>query len=74
MKPTTTARKIDSVTQTVALIGFIGLMVAAILIFYDGGARYLSAPRIHGLKITARWFTRWSLPVAFPQVYYDKLM
>jgi TRAP-type C4-dicarboxylate transport system permease small subunit len=50
MKPTTTARKIDSVTQTVALIGFIGLMVAAILIFYDGGARYLNAPRIHGLK------------------------
>jgi TRAP-type C4-dicarboxylate transport system permease small subunit len=50
MGPTATARRLDRITQTVALIGFAGLVVVAFLIFYDGGARWLNAPRIHGLK------------------------
>ena len=48
--PSTTAQRLDRITQTVALIGFAGLVVVAFLIFYDGGARWLNAPRIHGLK------------------------
>lgn len=50
MAPTATAQKIDRISQAVALIGFAGLVVVAFLIFFDGGARYLNAPRIHGLK------------------------
>ena len=50
MIPTATARRLDRITQALALIGFAGLMAVAFLIFYDGGARYLNAPRIHGLK------------------------
>jgi TRAP-type C4-dicarboxylate transport system permease small subunit len=50
MGPTATARRLDRITQAVALIGFAGLVGVAFLIFYDGGARYLNAPRIHGLK------------------------
>lgn len=45
-----TARALDRVTQTVALIGFSGLVAVALLIFYDGAARWLSAPRIHGFS------------------------
>ena len=50
MEPTATARRLDRITQAVALIGVAGLVAVAFLIFYDGGARYLNAPRIHGLK------------------------
>ena len=50
MEPTAAARRLDRITQAVALIGFAGLVGVAFLIFYDGGARYLNAPRIHGLK------------------------
>ena len=50
MGPTATAQRLDRITQAVALIGFAGLVAVAFLIFYDGGARYLNAPRIHGLK------------------------
>lgn len=48
MTPTETARQLDRITQTVALIGFTGLVFVAFLIFYDGTARYIGAPRIHG--------------------------
>lgn len=40
--------RIDRLTQTVALIGFGGLVAMALLIFYDGAARTLGAPRISG--------------------------
>lgn len=43
-----TARRLDRITQTTALIGFCGLVVMALLIFYDGAARYLWLPRISG--------------------------
>lgn len=45
-----TARRIDRITQTVALIGFAGLVAVAFLIFYDGTARWIGAPRIHGFR------------------------
>ena len=44
------SRKLDSVTQTVAVIGFCGLVLVALLTFYDGAARYLSAPRLSGFS------------------------
>ncbi len=50
MTPSATARRLDRITQTAALIGFAGLVAVSFLIFYDGAARYLNAPRIHGLK------------------------
>lgn len=40
--------RLDRLTQTVAIIGFVGLVVMALLIFYDGAARWLGAPRISG--------------------------
>ncbi|MSU90916.1 TRAP transporter small permease subunit [Rhodobacteraceae bacterium 2CG4] len=42
------ARRIDRLTQTVALTGFAGLVVVALLTFYDGSARYIGVPRISG--------------------------
>ncbi len=44
------ARRLDRLTQTVAIVGFLGLVVMALLIFYDGAARYLGAPRISGFS------------------------
>ncbi len=40
------AKRIDRLTQTTALVGFLGLLVMGLLIFYDGAARYLGVPRI----------------------------
>ena len=40
--------RLDRVTQTVAIIGFCGLVVMALLIFYDGTARWVGLPRISG--------------------------
>jgi len=45
-----TATSLDRITQTVALVGFCGLVVMALLIFYDGTARYLGVPRISGFS------------------------
>lgn len=44
------AQRLDRITQNVAIIAFAGLVVMAILIFYDGTARYLNAPRISGFS------------------------
>lgn len=44
------AHRIDRLTQTVAIIGFLGLVAMALLIFYDGAARYLGVPRISGFS------------------------
>ena len=44
------AARLDRITQTVALIGFCGLVVMALLIFYDGSARYLDLPRVAGFS------------------------
>lgn len=50
MGPSATARHLDRITQTIALIGFAGLVVAAFFIFYDGAARWLGAPRLNGFS------------------------
>ncbi|MEM9551414.1 MAG: TRAP transporter small permease subunit [Pseudomonadota bacterium] len=42
------ASQLDRLTQTVAIVGFCGLVIMALLIFYDGAARTLNAPRISG--------------------------
>lgn len=42
------ARRLDRITRNVALVGFCGLVVMALLITWDGLARYLGAPRISG--------------------------
>jgi TRAP-type C4-dicarboxylate transport system permease small subunit len=44
------ALRLDRVTRTIAMIGFCGLVVMALLIFYDGAARSLDAPRISGFS------------------------
>lgn len=44
------ALRLDRLTQTVALAGFSGLVVVALLTFYDGAARYLGWPRLSGFS------------------------
>jgi len=44
------ARTLDRITRNVALVGFCGLVVMALLITWDGFARYLGAPRISGFS------------------------
>ena len=44
------AQRLDHITQTVAILAFGGLVVMALLIFYDGVARYLNSPRISGFS------------------------
>jgi len=42
------ATRLDLITRSIALIGFGGLVVVAVLTFYDGAARYIGMPRISG--------------------------
>lgn len=42
--------RLDHWTQLIALTGFGGLGLIALLTFYDGGARYLNLPRIAGFS------------------------
>lgn len=44
------AAGLDRVTRNVAIVGFCGLVVMALLITWDGFARYLGAPRISGFS------------------------
>ncbi|MGR3503998.1 TRAP transporter small permease [Pseudaestuariivita sp.] len=44
------ARRLDRITQSVALAGFFGLVCIAFLTFYDGAARYLGIPRLSGFS------------------------
>jgi len=44
------AMTLDRVTRNVAIVGFCGLVVMALLITWDGFARYLNAPRISGFS------------------------
>jgi len=44
------AQRLDRITQNVALVGFCGLVVMALLITWDGMARYLGLPRISGFS------------------------
>ena len=37
-------------TKRIALVGFTGLVVIALLTFYDGAARYLDLPRVSGFS------------------------
>lgn len=46
----TAARRLDIVTRNVAIVGFCGLVVMALLISWDGFARYVGAPRISGFS------------------------
>lgn len=46
----TQASRLDRFTRNIALVGFCGLMVMALLITWDGFARYLGAPRISGFS------------------------
>jgi len=39
-----------TVTQQVALVGFTGLVLIALLTFYDGAARHLDLPRVTGFS------------------------
>ncbi len=50
MRPSATAQHLDRITQSIALIGFTGLVIVGFLIFYDGAARWIGAPRIHGFS------------------------
>lgn len=50
VEPRSVTRRMDVLTQSVAIIAFGGLVVMALLIFYDGSARYLSVPRISGFS------------------------
>ena len=43
-------RRLDRVTRSIALIGFGGLVIVALLTFYDGAARYLGWPRLTGFS------------------------
>ena len=45
-----TMHRLDRVAQTVAIVGFCGLVIMALLIFYDGVARSMGAPRISGFS------------------------
>jgi len=44
------AARIDRITQSAALIGFFGLALMGLLIFYDGSARALGWPRVAGFS------------------------
>lgn len=48
--PRSIARRLDTITQSVAIIAFGGLVIMAVLIFYDGAARTLNVPRISGFS------------------------
>ena len=37
-------------THRIALVGFTGLVLIALLTFYDGAARYLDLPRVSGFS------------------------
>ena len=50
MSRVATARTLDQITRNVAIVGFCGLVVMALLITWDGFARYLGAPRISGFS------------------------
>lgn len=50
MSAAATASKLDRFTRNVAIVGFCGLVVMALLITWDGFARYLGAPRISGFS------------------------
>ena len=39
-----------SATHRIALVGFTGLVLIALLTFYDGAARYLDLPRVSGFS------------------------
>ncbi len=42
--------RVDRMTQAIAVIGFCGLVIMALLTFYDGAARFLGMPRLSGFS------------------------
>lgn len=43
-------QRANMVTQRISLLGFTGLVLIALLSFYDGAARYLDLPRVTGFS------------------------
>lgn len=66
--PDTFHAKLDSWTQTIALLGFGGLGVIAVLTFYDGAARYAGMPRIDGFSDYAQLSYAIVIASCFPMV------
>lgn len=58
--------RLDRITQIVATIGFTGLVLIAILTFYDGAARYLNLPRISGFSDYGKLFYPIIIATCFP--------
>jgi TRAP-type C4-dicarboxylate transport system permease small subunit len=48
--PSSLRARLERWTEAIALIGFSGLGLIAILTFYDGAARYLDFPRVAGFS------------------------
>lgn len=61
-------RELDRWTQLVALAGFAGLGLIALLTFYDGGARWLGLPRIDGFSDYAQVAYAIVIASCFPSV------
>ena len=54
-------------THRIALVGFTGLVMIALLTFYDGAARYLDLPRVSGFAdVGELLFPSSSLPAFRP--------
>ncbi len=66
--PSTFESKLDRWTQLIALTGFGGLGLIALLTFYDGGARYLGLPRIDGFSDYAQVAYGIVIASCFPSV------
>lgn len=60
--------KLDRLTQLIALTGFGGLGLIALLTFYDGGARYAGLPRINGFSDYAQVAYAIVIASCFPSV------
>ncbi len=59
---------LDRITQFIALTGFGGLGLIALLTFYDGGARYIGLPRINGFSDYAQVAYAIVIASCFPAV------
>ena len=53
-------------THRIALVGFTGLVMIALLTFYDGAARYLDLPRISGFADVGELFFPIIIASCFP--------
>ena len=49
-EPRNLVQRADRIAESIALIGFGGLVIMALLTFYDGAARFLGIPRLSGFS------------------------